>query len=117
MHFDYRELTAYSEPLSAEDLIEGDIYFFLTFADDDMLLPSLEPVVFIGGNLGTNETGTIYFQDIESYQQGIRHNGSNSEVAVFYSGSAKETGHVFEYEHALEELMRCSIRRKRMITG
>ena len=104
MHFDDRELTAYSEPMSAEELTEGDIYFFLTFADGDMLLPSMEPVVFIGRDLGTDETGIIYFQDLESYQQGIRHNAANSEAAVFYSGPEKETGHVFEYEHALEEL-------------
>lgn len=29
----------------------------------------------------------------------------------FYVGSEKEVNHIFEFERALEELMRCSLRR------
>ena len=82
-----------------------------------MLLPSLEPVVFIGRNLESNQTGTIYFQDIDSYQQGIRYDAAISDDAKFYSGPELETGHIYEYERALDELMRCSVRRRNAAKG
>jgi hypothetical protein len=36
------------------------------------------------------------------------------ELAPYAQGSEAEMGHVFDYEHALEELMRCAVRRKRV---
>jgi hypothetical protein len=114
-HFESRELKPYAEPVSASALKEGVIYFFVTFSDDAMLLPTMEPVVFIGRNLDANDAGVVYFQDIDSYQQGVRYCTpveNKNENATIYSGSENETGHVFEYEQALEELMRCALRRR-----
>lgn len=113
MRFESRELKPYAEPVLASDLTEGSVYFFLNYADDAMLLPTMEPMVFIGRNLDTNDAGAVYFQDINSYQQGVRHDSTaKNENAAFYSGAENETSQVFQYEQALEELMRCSLRRR-----
>jgi hypothetical protein len=112
--FEGRELKPYAEPVSASDLKHGSIYFFVNYADDAMLFPTIEPMVFIGRNLEPTDDRVVYFQDIDSYQHGVRHDSTfKNENAVFYSGSENETGYVFEFEQALEELMRCSLRRRK----
>ena len=112
MRFERQELRPYAEPTSANDLKIGSVYFFLNFVDDALLLPSMEPVVFIGRNLEANDKTRVYFQDADSYRQGVRYESSDkNENATIYSGSENEIGHVFEYDHALDELIRCSLRR------
>ena len=65
-------------------------------------------------NLEPGDTGQVYFQDIESYRLGVRYNSpSKSDYAQFSAGSENELGHLFEYERALDELLRCSLKRRR----
>lgn len=112
--FERHDLKPYAEPVLERDLKEGSFYFFINYADDAMLVPIMEPVVFIGRNLEKDDDGVIYFQDIGSYHKGVRYGSSNEdEQATFYSGSQLETGHVFEYEQGLDELIRCSLRRSK----
>lgn len=97
--------------MSDRDLKEGEIYFALTFVDDDMLIPSLEPVVFIGRDLEGDGRHQLYFQDAESYRAGIRFGAEGSgDNATFFCGA--KASHVFDYEHALNGLLRCSLRRQ-----
>ncbi len=112
MRFERQELRPYAEPTSASDLEVGSVYFFLNFIDDALLLPTMEPVVFIGKNLELDDEAMVYFQDANSYQHGVRYasSGKNENLTI-YSGSENEIGHVFEYDHALDELIRCSLRR------
>lgn len=111
--FEKRELVPHAEPVSARDLKEGAIYFFVNFADDAMLIPTMEPMVFVGRNLEINDVGLVYFQDLDSYHLGARHDSADNESATFYAGPEDQTNHIFEYECALEELMRCLLRRKK----
>lgn len=112
MRFEERQLKPYSEPVSNRDLKEHSVYFFVNFVDDEMLLPIMEPVVFAGRNLEQGDAGRVYFQDIDSFRRGVRYGQTEGgHDATFYSGSEKELAHVFDYEHALEVLMACSIRR------
>jgi hypothetical protein len=112
--FERRELKPYAEPVPAKNLKEGSIYFFINYADDAMLLPTMEPVVFIGRNLDKDDDGVVYFQDIDSFRKGISYgSATEDEQATFHSGSQLETGHVFEYEQGLDELMRCALRRSK----
>jgi hypothetical protein len=76
MQFGSRELKPYAEPVSVQGLTNGVVYFFVNFADEAMLIPSLEPVVFIGKNLDPEDSGVIYFQDMNSYQQGVRYDSA-----------------------------------------
>jgi hypothetical protein len=114
MRFEARDLKPYAEPVSADELEAGAVYFSLTFVDDEMLLPSMQPLVFIGRDLEAEDTGQVYFQDVGSYRRGVRYESAGlAENAVFTSGSEEELGHIFKYEQALEVLMACSLRRRK----
>lgn len=116
MRFEAREIGGCSQPVSADDLRKGSIYFFLTFVDDEMLYPILDPVVFVGEDLEPEDRSQVYFQDVESYLAGTRYDSVTEEnPASFFTGSRDEVGHVFEFERALESLMACSLRRERIL--
>jgi hypothetical protein len=73
-------------------------------------------VVFAGTNLDPeDEDGWLYFQDVESYRQGVRYDSATSENANFQVQTNKGINHIFEYECALEQLMKCSLRRKKAL--
>ena len=114
MRFEERELKPFAEPVSAADLKEGSIYFALNYVDEAMLIPTLETVVFIGRDLEPGDSGQVYFQDIASYRRGAHlDRPSKNNPARFYAGSEHEMGHIFDYEHALKQLMACSLRRRK----
>lgn len=113
MKFEGRELQAFAEPISAGELTKGEIYFAVNYIDDEMLIPRIETLVFLGKNLEPGDVGEAYFQDVSSHREGITYDSdSDAGIATFYSGAENELNHIFNYEHALEELMRCSLRRK-----
>jgi hypothetical protein len=111
--FESRELKPYAEPVSADEIRAGSVYFSVNFVDGDMLYPTLEPVVFVGVDLDDDEVGMAYFQDLDSYRRGVRYDDTGKDAeATFSKGSVKELNHIFEFERALEVLMACSLRRK-----
>ena len=77
MRFEERELKPYAEPVVSDDLRVGSIYFYVQFVDDEMLIPVVEPLVFVGTDLTADDQGTFYFQDVESYRQGVRFESRN----------------------------------------
>ncbi len=110
MRFDARDLKPFAEPVNSETLREGTVYFAVTFVDDDMLIPFMEPVVFAGRHL-IGDRDELCFQDIDSYQQGVRYDTASPDApATFHTGDAVK--HMFEFERALDVLLRCSIRRR-----
>jgi len=118
MRFEERELNPYSEPVSGAGLKEGSVYFSVNYVDDEMLIPTVEPFVFVGRNLDPDDAGQVYFQDVDSYLKGVRHDSAgNNEQARFWSGSEEEINHIFDYEPALDELMRCALRRRKALAA
>jgi hypothetical protein len=116
MRFEARELKSYAEPVTAGLLREGEVYFSVQFADENVLIPIMETWVFAGRNLDPeDEAGSLYFQDVESYGQGVRYHSRTSEDAGFQIQTDSSINHIFEYEHALEQLMACSLRRKKTL--
>lgn len=113
-HFE-RELPTYAEPVSASNLTFGETYFSVQYSDEDMLLPIVETLILTGTR--KDETGeTVFcFQDLESYTLGIRHGAHQANEAVFYFQSERNLNHIFEYEHGLDEPIRCSIRRRTVL--
>ena len=73
MRFEERELQPYAEPVSAIELQEGSVYFAVTFVDEDMLIPIMATLVFVGRNLEPGDIRKVYFQDVHSYRAGIRY--------------------------------------------
>ena len=63
-----------------------------------MLIPSCEPVVYVGKNLRDDDKGdAVYFQDAESYLRGVRRESATpDDEATFNSGA--EPKQIFEYE-------------------
>lgn len=111
--FEARELKSYAEPVSEEDLQEGAVYFFVSFVDEEMLIPTFDTVVYVGRNLQPDDVDRVYFQDIESFKRGVRYETAvEGDLAIFHSGSKGELGHIFHYERALDQLLACSLRRK-----
>ena len=51
LRFAARKLKPYSEPVSASELQVGATYFAVGFLDEAMLIPTMEPIVFIGTDL------------------------------------------------------------------
>ena len=114
MRFEARDLKPFAEPVVSKGLREGEVYFSVTFVDDEMFIPALEPLIFAGRNLDPGDVGRVYFQDVESYRRGVRFNTTSDESpAVFQSGDENSTLHIFEYERALDALLACSLRRQR----
>lgn len=114
--FEARELKSYVEPVSADELREGSIYFLVSFADEEMLIPTMETVVYIGEDLEPGDQDQAYFQDIDSYNRGIRYGDEgDGDCALFQTGSKNELGHVFTFERALDVLLACSLRRRKSI--
>jgi DNA-binding transcriptional regulator YiaG len=50
IHFSARDLNPWAEHVAADDLRQGDTYFAVHFVDDEMLVPELRPLVFIGAD-------------------------------------------------------------------
>ena len=111
MKFEARELKEYAEPVLPEQLREGKVYFAVMFHDEDVLVPSMEPRVFVGPK-AEPEGAQLYFQDFVSYQRGIRFESDDAdEKATFITGAGR---FIFEYERALDVLMACALRRRKV---
>ena len=131
-HFPGRDLPEFGEHVKAEDLVVGAVYFRVVFADAELLIPELMPLVFAGRDLeGEPVSGAshqLFFQDCVSYFRGDRWgmerpplNGETEEARVeqFMSRGWFETvdedqPHVFVFEKALDELLRCGVRRQKL---
>jgi hypothetical protein len=111
-HFE-RHVPTYAEPISADDLREGDVYFSVQYADEALLQPTVETLVFTGAEKDGEGATICCFQDLMSYQQGIKRGSPEADCALFYFQPASQLKHIFGYDCALDELIRCSLRRSK----
>ena len=81
-----------------------------------MIEPLVETLVYLGINLENDEEENFYFQDYNSYRDGARIDDENNCYrGSIYSGPKDKKGtisHIFKFDKALEELMRCSLKRE-----
>ncbi|HKI87366.1 MAG TPA: hypothetical protein VKA53_11545 [Thermoanaerobaculia bacterium] len=114
MRFEAREIKPYIEPDPAEELEVGTVYFQLNYLNPDCLLPDITPWVYLGRDLNEGEDGALYFQDAASYRDGVRiSDPDRREEAIFQLVQSDNQNVMYEFEKALEQLMRCSIRRQK----
>ena len=120
MYFEGRELKPWAEFVPAHELREAVVYFRVHYVDDEMLVPVLEPFVFIGKDLEPEDEDVLYFQEASSYLAGERPFGESrrsddqqtrSEVIV-HTMSAADC-HLMEYEKAIDVLLQCALRRQK----
>lgn len=115
MRFEERELKDYAEPVTPGDLRSGAVYFSVQFVDEDLLVPVVQPLVFLGKDLPGAAQGHLSFQDFESYRQGVRyHSAGDNDRHFFQIAAPSNIKHIFEYERALDVLMSCALRRRKV---
>jgi hypothetical protein len=113
IYFEGREIPSYGEPISEYELKDNSIYYIVNFVDEEMIIPTMDTVVFIGKNLEDDEVDSYYFQDIDSYNDGVKYiPGNNDSYGEFFVCSKKELNGVYDFEHALERLMHCFLRQQ-----
>lgn len=113
MHFEERKIAPNAEPILEDSLKEGEVYFSVQYGENELLTPRMEPLVFAGEYVGSDGLSRLRFQDVWSYRKGVRHDSNDSSEASFQSARRGHTNHIFEYDRALDELMRCALRRKK----
>ncbi len=111
MRFEARELKEYAEPVKADDLRVGEVYFSLQFEDEDLRIPILLPFMFIGQDLEQGDAELLYFQDYASFASGMTYESAAGDQAEFHVYGKNDLNHIFEYERALDGLLRCSLHR------
>lgn len=116
IHFNERELPVAAYPVNLNQLVTGKAYYQITYDGDDkdMEAPLVLSMVFIGMNIDDDETDTVYFQDALSYDFGIRlSDDPESGTFMLFRCTPDGLGAIFEFDQALDEMMKCSIRRQR----
>jgi len=117
LRFEARVLAPSAEYVKSSNLNEGQTYFMVAYVDRDLLIPQLEAVVFVGRDLEAGETGHVYFQDIDSYRNGVRMDDPDIEekdgdLKGYLHKFAEDVPAVFSFESAIDDLLRCYLRRK-----
>lgn len=108
MIFGPREIKSYAEPVELAELKIGEIYYSVQYSDEEMLIPNLQPLVFIGNDIDSPGEGQSYFQDVDSYQAGVRIQSDPPKDDVLIQTFPSSTlGNIFTLEHAIDSLIRC----------
>ena len=69
-YFEGREVKPYGDYVLTTDLVAGRVYFKVGYLDEDMVVPELMALVFIGRDVNPKRPG-FYFQDAPSYFGGV----------------------------------------------
>jgi hypothetical protein len=113
IQFEGCELKPYAEPVQVHELRKGSVYFAVQYADRAMLTPIVETLVFIERS-GNPDEGRVLFQTIDSYNEGVQYDSAvGDQLNAFRDQPEKQLNHIFDYEHALKELIKCALRRNR----
>jgi hypothetical protein len=112
VRFEARELKPYAEPVSADELAEGEVYFTVRYIDEEMLIPTVDTLVFIGRDLGPGDSRKLYFQEVDSYLQGVRFAAASEDDSALFITESADKPWIFQFDHALDLLLKCSLRRR-----
>ena len=126
MYFEGRELRPYGEYLKSADLVVERVSFRVSYLDEDMAIPELVPLVFIGRDLSPDQPG-LYFQDAASFLSGKRWGDADDPTDSETDGSDFTSGRphagwfenesegtysgVYSFDKALDCLLACSLER------
>ena len=73
--------------MKASALIVGRTYFRLTFADRDLTMPGVEPLVFLGEVVEEEGTRGFAFQDTNSFIEhgsGLEGDEQHEEIIIYF---------------------------------
>jgi hypothetical protein len=91
---------------------EGEVYFRLTYPDAELLFPLMDTFVFVGKNLGDQDTeDTWYFQFADSYAKSgsiLKSKGGDRKVCV---ATRRDLRDMLNLARLIEELNMAAARR------
>lgn len=112
MIFPERLLPLGADPVPEQELVVGEVYFKVHFADENLLCPTVLPLVFLGKGAAGHQDDLLVFQD-ESFLVGVSANEGS-----LYLFSVGDLQGVYLFDIALDIMCRVSLRReKRAPTG
>lgn len=98
----------------ASDLVEGDVYYRITFPDVEQKFPLVESFVFLGTNLSDEDDETTwYFQFAEGYARHgsiLASKGGDRRVRCLRAAELEE---MLSVEELTKELQSAASRRKK----
>ncbi|NOT71745.1 MAG: hypothetical protein HOP09_10855 [Hyphomicrobium sp.] len=111
LHFPGRQLNTFATSVDKERLVVGEAYFTVVFFDEDMTIPKMETIIYLGQSsidqiakkkkLLAIEGELYVFREIENHRCGIDKNDIAFEQA--------ELAGVYEFEAAIDVLLRCAL--------
>jgi hypothetical protein len=92
--------------MKASTLVIGGTYFRLTFADRDLTMPGVEPVVFLGAVMEEGGSNGFVFQDTASYVQygsGLEGDEQHEDIVMYFMPES-EVGALFDIAELADEI-------------
>jgi len=92
--------------MKASTLVNGRTYFRLTFADRDLTIPGVEPLVFLGEVTEDGGSNGFVFQDTASYVQhgsGLEGDEQHEEIVLYFMPES-EIGALYDVEELAGEI-------------
>lgn len=92
--------------MKASTLVIGRTYFRLTFADRDLTMPGVEPLVFLGQVTDDGGTPGFVFQDTASYisfGSGLEGEEQHEDIVLYFMPEA-DIGAIYDIEELTAEI-------------
>ncbi len=92
--------------MNPSSLVIGRTYFRVTFADRDLTMPGVEPLIFLGEVTDENGTHGFVFQDTASYIQhgsGLEGEEQHEEIGLYFMADS-DIGAVYDVEELAVEM-------------
>jgi hypothetical protein len=92
--------------MKASSLIVGRTYFRLTFADRDLTMPGVEPLIFLGEVMEEGGSNGFVFQDTSSFVQlgsGLEGDEQHEDIAMYFMPES-EIGALYDVKELAEEV-------------
>jgi hypothetical protein len=92
--------------MKASALVTGRTFFRLTFADRDLTMPGVEPLVFLGQVTDDGGTQGFVFQDTASYVRfgsGLEGEEQHEEIFLYFMPDA-DIGAMYDVEELAAEV-------------
>jgi hypothetical protein len=98
--------------MKASTLVIGRTYYRLTFADRELTMPGVEPLVYLGEVTDEGGTHGFVFQDTASFVQhgsGLEGEEQHEEIGLFFMADA-DIGALYDVEELAVEMAESSRR-------
>ena len=92
--------------MKASTLVIGRTYYRLTFADHDLTMPGVEPVVYLGEVADVGGTQGFVFQDTSSYVQhgsGLEGEEQHEDIVLYFM-TESDIGALYSIEELAVEV-------------